>query len=399
MRNSSDELYTLQEDVVGEAATDFVTPSQSASQIETSFERVAFASYWSNDLADYVNLHPAKEKSWMEAKKSQIIIYDALTDERNTVRKRPNTRALIALSMNQDCIISKGTVLDVTIQGPLDGDTEMSRKLNSIGHEGSHVLIMLRLPTKEAADEIFLELSLLKTNGPVRRHEIGANFSKQQDIIQKEATGWFRRITRTKQSFRKPEARTRSGSTVGNTDRSYKSTSSIKHMITTLAGKAGYKYNLDKSTVISMTEGGSPTVADALPNDVFWVSLSQEERSTMKNKFRCLLYRHTPVAREFGEVSLYLLDPRRTELGEPIDVNGPPGLHHGSAVRAVLCNRTQIFVDKVLPPASINTTPRGINIQVYENAADEIAATGGVGNVKKTLYFIQVNTTIYSFSI
>jgi hypothetical protein len=166
-----------------------------------------------------------------------------------------------------------------------------------------------------------------------------------------------------------------------------------------LASKAGY--NIEKSSVVSMTVGGSPIVAEILPDDAFWTTLSQEDTYGIKNTFHCRLYQYTNGndLKELGRVSLYLLDPPRTLLGEPRDVNGPIGLHCGRAVRVALSNRTRIFVDKVLPPSSINAMPRGLNIQVYEDIADEVAATGGVGSVKKTVYFVTVNFAIYSFRL
>ena len=217
---------------------------------------------------------------------------------------------------------------------------------------------------------------------------------QQDDLARKQPKsnrfrGLFGRGSRGSKSFRKTN--TRSGSTVGNTDASYKTDSSLRRgvrMVKNAFGKSNF--DVERSSVISKSRGGQYTSSS--PDDAFFKTIDTTTENPIRNTFPCQVYCiRDNEKRAIGDAILYVLSPITID-GEIININGPAGRHDGQALRVALSTPTYIIEDRVLPPSAFTHVNKGINIQIYEDKdGGNVIATGGVGSTKTITYFIRVS--------
>jgi hypothetical protein len=387
-----------------EAVADTITPSQSASQgpfrdvPETKnvyFTTLAGISRWQMG-GDYVNLH--HKECLIEVSPGKIAAYETVPDlVYPNITKLPDRDPVIALHLTPGILLQVTSACDIIIRSKPTHDSHFQVKHGG----GVYIRFHTRHPSvREALQD---HVSHAMTTNPTflaleraRPKETEAERFDRQNPGHKATAGgksWWGGSRRTS-SFRK--ANTRSGSTVGNTENTYRTTSSLKRSINHILTKAT-GFNIEKSAIFSKSRGkessgahtrsndgdGSPSQAPPPPRDAFARDFPHELQHTLRTA-QCRVIQmekslRSRNPRNMGRATLHVLHPPRKPTGSVAGITGPDGIHEGSGVRVVLANRESILLDQVLPPSCFYATPKGITMHVFSEENGGVRERGGVG--------------------
>jgi hypothetical protein len=398
-RKSTGPAQPAQPGQTADIEADTITPSQSASQgpfrdvPETQtifFTTLAGISQWKN--GEYVNLH--SKECLVEVSPGKIAAFETVVSNLPpNIAKMPNTDPIVALHLTPGILVQITNVCDIMVRSKPIYDSQFQVKHGG----GIHIRFHTRHPSVREALQDHIGRAMV-TNPTYRALERARPRETEAERFDKQnpgsrpgtGRGWWSGSRRTS-SFRK--AQTRSGSTVGNTERTYRTTSSLKRSINQILTKAT-GFNIEKSAIFSKTRGssgdsrsidgdGDPSLAPPPPSDAFARDFPHELQHTLRTaqcrvvKMEKSLRSRTP--RNMGRATLHILHPPRKPTGSVAGVAGPEGMHEGSAVRVVLANRESVLLDQVLPPGCFYHTPRGITMHVFSEGEGGVRDRGGVG--------------------
>jgi hypothetical protein len=385
---------------MGDIEAETLTPSQSASQgpfrdvpqtQSIFFTTLAGISQWKN--GEYVNLHG--KECLVEVSAGKVAAYETSPSSHPPhITKLPNADPIIALHLTPGILVQITNVCDIMVRSKPTYDSQLQLKHGG----GMHVRFHTRSPAIREAlqDSIGRAMASNPTYIALERarpRETEAErFDRQNQGSNARAGGksWWGGSRQS--SFRK--AQTRSGSTVGNTERTYRTTSSLKRSINQILTKAT-GFNIEKSAIFSKTRGssgvdsrsvdgdGNPSLAPPPPSDAFARDFPHELQHTLRTA-QCRVVKmeksmRSRTSRNMGRATLHILHPPRKPTGSVAGVAGPEGMHEGNAVRVVLANRESVLMDQVLPPSCFYHTPRGITMHVFSEGEGGVRERGGVG--------------------
>jgi hypothetical protein len=378
-----------------------LTPSQSASQgpfrevpatEKVYLSTLAGISMWKAQTGEYVDLHPTE--CFIEVGPGKISAYEMITAVNSPTgfpnMKKPNSKPVAALHLTPRVIIQSLNACDILISSEPTWDSKFQT------HGGPKVA-KVRFHTRYATHRLALieHIHRAMHTNPIhmaleraRPKETEAEiFDRQNPGAEpaKEGRSWWGGSRRSN-SFRKTH--TRSGSTVGNTEHSGRTTSSIRRGLNQLLNKTT-AFNIDKSTIFKKSGDSSGQGGDAdadAPRDHFSRTQPHALQHTVRSA-RCRVVqwektKRAMVPKDLGKVTLHVLHPPRDQHGGTAGVDGPEGIHSGKGLRVVLANVSTTLLDRVLPPSSFSLDPRGIIVHIWaEKAGGEVASTGGVGTL------------------
>jgi hypothetical protein len=382
------------------------------------YTAIATVNWWDSMKGQFHNVHHASQKCWVEIKLDSINAYDMEVDERapSGFQKKPLSMPLLSVVLDIDKPVADthSANVDLTLSGKFREQSHLSRRLLRSNPRDESILLSFRLNSKNERDKLFIAVAHVWRQGQAIRNQTARiaprvtgtqSYEQQQDdLARKQKTsrikGFFGRGSKGSKSFRKTN--TRSGSTVGNTDASYRTDSSLRRGYRKVKNVFGKSNNIDveRSSVISKSQGGRYPAASSSPEDAFFKTIDSSKENPIRNTFSCQVYCiRNNEKRSMGDAVLYVLSPP-TVNGEIVNINGPAGRHNGQALRIALSTQTHIIEDCVLPPSAFTHVNKGINIQVYEEKdGGNVIATGGVGSAKTHTYFIRVSLSTPNYYI
>lgn len=380
---------------------DTLTPSQSASQgpfrdvpeSQTVYlTTIAGVSRWHN--GEYVNLHP--KECLIEVTPGRIAAFEAVPElTYPNIAKKPNTDPIVSLHLTPGILVQVTNVCDIMVRSKPCNDSQFVLKHGG----GVHIRFHTRHPSVREGLQDAVGRAMA-TNPTFLALERARPRPTQAEIFDEQNPGSAPRQTsrswwggsRKTGSFRK--ANTRSGSTVGNTENTYRTTSSLKRSINHILGKAT-GFNIEKSAIFSKTRGkssgensrsidGDAPASPPPPADAFALESPNDLQHTVRTA-QCRVIsmeknQRSRTAKNKGRATLRILHAPRKPTGSVFGITGPDGIHEGTGVRVVLANREGVMLDQVLPPSCFNKTPKGITIHIFSEGADGgVRDKGGVG--------------------
>lgn len=389
--------------------TDDITPSQSASQAgvrdvpvpeEIYLTILATVSTWNS--SEYQPIHDGE--CLVEISPGKISAYETVADLTAPIgyqtRKKPYSKPVVALTLTPHVVLQVLNANDILISSIPTWD---SRFQPQRGQKLAKVRFHTRYATHR--QHMIKPLQIAMHNNPIyqrlerdRPRETAAElFDKQNpgDAARYEkGRSWFGG-SRKSGSFRK--SNTGAGSTVGNTEYSHRTTSSLRNGLQALLQRTS-NFNIDKSTIFRRSGDGQTSGRDreetgsTAPRDVF-ARTRPEEMNQVVRSIHCSVIRYDRIPggsrqpRRLGKVTLHLLHAARGPQGAVNGHLGPEGIHSGEGHRLVVANENSIILDRVLPPSCFVMDSRGIMVHVFdEKDGGKVTATGGVGTLVQDLY-------------
>jgi hypothetical protein len=445
---------------------DTITPSQSASQgpfrdvPESSAEKcytfVAKVSRWA--AAEYVDLHP--QECIVEVQPGKISAYEMATaapDAPRLQRKKPDADPIVSLQLTPAVVVQSTNAWDVGVRSRPCADSRF-RPATSRGRPEAMVYVRFHSAHPAAREALQARVCWAMANNPTylalerARPKVteAERFDAQNPGAAARREGGVRSWwsgSRRASSFRNTR-HTRSGSTVGNTEATYRSSgaSSLRRGVRELLARAG-RFDIERSAIFSKRGGGRGTWssgqrtrsldgegeddgyraggagAGAGEDDAFSRRNPAALQHTVRSA-RCRLLavedtaRRGRVPRDVGRVTLHVLHvtssappPPSPGAGgssgaasaattlsgssgggnHPVAVTGPRGIHSGRGLRVVLANRAEVLLDTVLPPSSFARSARGIAVHVFAEKTSDgggVVARGGVGTMRREVLFL-----------
>ena len=458
------------------AEADTITPSQSASQgpfrdvpesgAERCYTFVAKVSRWG--AGEYVDLHP--HECIVEVQPGKISAYEMSTaapDAPRLQRKKPDADPVVSLQLTPAVVVQSTNAWDVGVRSRPCADSRFrapaapSRARGKRAAAAPEPCVYVRFHSAHptAREALQARVCWAMANNPTYlalerarpRVTEAERFDAQNPGAAARDGGGVRSWwsgSRRASSFRNTR-HTRSGSTVGNTEATYRSSgaSSLRRGVRGLLARAG-RFDIEKSAIFSKHGRGTWSSGQRTrsldgegEDDGHRAGGGDEDAFARRNpaalqhtvrSARCRLLavedtaRRGRVPRDAGRVTLHILHTAPSAPAPPPSpgaaagpgaagasaattalsgssggtrgpdpaaaVTGPRGIHSGRGLRVVLANRAEVLLDTVLPPSSFARSARGIAVHVFAEKAGDgggvVAARGGVGTIRREVLFL-----------